>query len=382
MSDKKKLAVLISFSGEGGVERMVSSLIGQFCQQDIDIDVLLIKARGEHLLKLPRQAEQIKLGSDHTWLTLWSLIKYLKKERPEAMLAVKHRALLVALLAKKLARVDTRIVGRLGTHVSTALEGKNFLRKKIWFSSMRYLYPWADRLIPVAQGVADDIFNITAMDKKKLNVIRNPVITKDMLELAQTPLDHPWFQDNATTPVILGVGRFTRQKDFPCLIRAFAKVRKHRPCRLVVLGKGADQAHCLALATSLGIAQDVDFPGFDSNPFRYMLRAHLFVLSSAWEGSPNVLCEALALGTPVVSTRCPSGPNEILQEGKYGPLVPVGDEHALAQAILDTLDNPHPPELLKEAVAEYTAEKSAQHYLKALGLTKPSDKAITSSRAC
>ncbi len=358
---------------------MVSSLIAQFCQQNINVDVLLIKARGEHLQKLTRQAEQIKLGSDHTWLTLWPLVRYLRQERPEAILAVKHRALLVALLAKKLARADTRIVGRLGTHVSTALEGKSFLRKKVWFSSMRYLYPWADQLIPVAQGVADDIFNITAIDRKKLNVIRNPVVTPHMLELAQAPLDHHWLQDNTTTPVILGVGRFTRQKDFPCLIRAFARVRKLRPCRLVILGKGADQTHCLALATSLGVAQDVDFPGFDSNPFRYMLRAHLFVLSSAWEGSPNVLCEALALGTPVVSTRCPSGPNEILQEGKYGPLVPVGDEHALAQAILDTLDHPHPPELLKEAVTEYTAEKSAQHYLKSLGLTNPSGKAITSS---
>ena len=221
MPDKKKLAVFISFSGEGGVERMVSTLIGQFCAQGFDVDVLLAKARGGHLANLTPDAKRIKLGSDHTWLTLWPLVKYLKKERPEALLAVKHRALIVALLARKLAGVNTRIVGRLGTHVSTALEGKSQFRKNSWFKTMRLFYPWADQLIPVAQGVADDIFNITGMDKNKLNVIRNPVVTQQVLQQANEPLEHPWFQVDAP-PVLLGVGRFTRQKGFPTLIRAFA----------------------------------------------------------------------------------------------------------------------------------------------------------------
>lgn len=371
MSDIKKIAVFISFSGEGGVERMVSTLISQFCAQGFDTDVLLIKARGEHIQKLSSDAHKVKLGSDHTWLTLWPLIKYLKTEKPDALLAVKHRALIVALLAKKLAGVNTRIVGRLGTHVSTALEGKSSFRKAMWFKTMRMFYPWADQLIPVAQGVADDIFNITGIDTNKLNVIRNPVVTQSILQQADEPLDHPWFQNNEP-PTLLGVGRFTRQKDFPTLIRAFALVRQQQACRLIILGKGADLQACRELVTELGVNKDVDFPGFDANPFRYMKRANLFVLSSAWEGSPNVLCEALAVGTAVVSTRCPSGPNEILQEGKYGPLVPVGDVDGLAKAIENTLASPLPSAILKEAVSEYTAEKSAIHYLKALGLTDES----------
>lgn len=365
--EPKKLSIFISFSGEGGVERMVTTLIDQFCAQGFEVDVLLAKAKGEHLQHLTTKAKRIKLGSDHTWLTLWPLVHYLRREKPHALLAIKHRALIVALLAKKLAGVDTRIVGRLGTHVSTALEGKGALRKSIWFATMRYFYPQADQLIPVANGVADDIYNITQMDRSKLNVIRNPVVTAKTLEQAQAPLDHPWFQ-SGELPVILGVGRFTRQKDFPTLIRAFAKVRQQRECRLVILGKGSDLAACRELADSLGISGDVDFPGFDNNPFRYMKRASLFVLSSAWEGSPNVLCEALAVGTPVVSTRCPSGPDEILQEGKYGALVPVGDVDALANAIEATLANPLPSATLQEAVREYSAEISAMHYLAALGL--------------
>ena len=367
MAQNKKLAVFISFSGEGGVERMVSTLIGQFCLNGFSVDVLLAKAKGEHLQNITPDANKIKLGSDHTWLTLWPLVKYLKRERPEALLAVKHRALIVALLARKIAGVDTRIVGRLGTHVSTALAGKSGFRKGTWFKTMRLFYPWADQLIPVAQGVADDIYNITGIDKNKLQVVRNPVVTAKTLELAEASLDHPWFQPDEP-PVLLGVGRFTRQKDFPTLIRAFAQARNKRPCRLVILGKGGDQAACRDLAEELGVGDDIDFPGFDANPFRYMKRASLFVLSSAWEGSPNVLCEALAVGTPVVSTRCPSGPNEILQEGKYGPLVSVGDVNGLAAAIEKTLDNPIPAETLKEAVQEYTAEKSAARYLAVLGL--------------
>ena len=367
MPDPKKLAVFISFSGEGGVERMVSTLIGEFCTQGFSVDVLLAKARGEHLQRLTPSTNKIKLGSDHTWLTLWPLVRYLKKERPAALLAVKHRALIVALLARKIAGVDTRIVGRLGTHVSTALASKPAWRQKLWFKTMRQFYPWADQLIPVAQGVADDILKITDMDKNKLSVIRNPVVTQNILQQANAPLAHTWFE-NKSIPVILGVGRFTRQKDFPTLIRAFALVRKQRPCRLIILGKGADQQACRELTIELGISDDVDFPGFDANPFRYMKQADLFVLSSAWEGSPNVLCEALAVGTPVVSTRCPSGPNEILQEGKYGPLVDVGDVEGLAEAMANTLNHPLTTETLKEAVEEYTAEKSAIHYLKALGL--------------
>jgi glycosyltransferase involved in cell wall biosynthesis len=164
----------------------------------------------------------------------------------------------------------------------------------------------------------------------------------------------------------MGVGRLTRQKDFPTLIRAFAAVRKVRDCRLVILGEGKDRPALEALAKEMGVGGDVDLPGFVENPYAHMSRASLFVLSSAWEGSPNVLTEALALGLPAVATDCPSGPREILEDGRYGPLVPVGDADALAGAILKTLT--HPPESaeLKRAAGPYTVEESSRRYLEAL----------------
>jgi len=151
------------------------------------------------------------------------------------------------------------------------------------------------------------------------------------------------------------------------LIRAFARVRAHKDCRLVILGEGRLRPELEELAQNLGIADRVAFPGFVNNPYAYMARASLFVLSSAWEGSPNVLTEAVALGRPVVATDCPSGPRELLQDGRYGPLVPVGDADKLAEAMLETLQHPLPPETIREAAAEYTVENSARRYLEVLG---------------
>jgi len=164
----------------------------------------------------------------------------------------------------------------------------------------------------------------------------------------------------------MGMGRLTRQKDFPTLIRAFAVVRSQSSCRLMILGEGQDRSKLKRLTEVLGIQDDVDFPGFVANPYRFLSRAKLFVLSSVWEGSPNALSEAMALGVPVVATDCPSGPREILQGGLYGPLVPMGDVDALAEAMRATLANPPDKVFLKLAVTDYTAEISSRRYLEVL----------------
>jgi glycosyltransferase involved in cell wall biosynthesis len=363
----KRIPIFISFSGEGGVERMVSNLIKEFVRQGYSIDLLLIKARGEHLKHLPKEVNIIKLGSDHTAFTLWPLIRYLRQHKPEAMLVAKHRAIMIALFAKILAGVNTRIVGRLGTNLSQALEGKSAVRKWFWHFQMRRLYPKAEKIIPVSEGVLSDVANITGLGADKLRVIHNPVITTEMSVLANEPIDHPWFTDKQS-PIIIGAGRFTRQKDFITLIKAFAQVRQHKPCRLVLLGAGNLQAQYEQLADELGVRNDISMPGFMHNPYPYMKQADLFVLSSAWEGSPNVLSEALAMGTPVVATDCPSGPREVLQGGKIAPLVEVGDDKNMAEAMLEVLNDPPNKTTLQAAVNEYTAETSAQRYLQALGI--------------
>jgi glycosyltransferase involved in cell wall biosynthesis len=232
---------------------------------------------------------------------------------------------------------------------------------------MRLIYRWADRVIAVSQGVAEDTLRITGLPPERVTVVHNPVITPALYEQSRAPCGHPWIEE-PDRPVVLAAGRLTRQKDFATLIRAFARVRDRRSCRLIVLGEGGLRGELERLAERLGVTPDLDMPGFTPNPYAFMRRAHLFVLSSAWEGSPNVLTEALALGTPVVATDCPSGPREILDGGRIAPLVPVGDHQALAAAMGTVLGAPPAREGLRAAAADYTAAASARRYLEALGV--------------
>jgi glycosyltransferase involved in cell wall biosynthesis len=230
---------------------------------------------------------------------------------------------------------------------------------------MRLLYPMADAVVAVSQGVARDLAAITGLPSHRIQVVPNPVVTPHLFRLAQEPIAHPWLHD-PERPVIMGMGRLTRQKDFPTLLRAFAKVRAEKRCRLIILGEGGERFGLEALAGSLGIGDDVHLPGFVLNPYPYLAGAALFVLSSVWEGFGVVLAEAMALGVPVVATDCPSGPREILRDGQIAPLVPMGDPEALAGAMLDTLARPPAKATLQEAVAEYTVERSARRYVEVL----------------
>lgn len=368
----KRLAVLISFSGEGGVERMVLNLVEGFAARGIAVDVLAIRADSAHLGSLPPGVELIDLGVRHSALAIGPLVRYLRRARPMALLAAKDRAIRAAVAARAISGVQCRIVGRLGTNLSAALEGRSGLARWLRVAPMRLFYPHVDHVVCVSDGVREDATRLTGLAAGRLSVVRNPVVTPRLAALARETPEHPWIVDD-TVPLILGAGRLTEQKDFPTLIRAFARLRAQRAARLVILGDGRGRARLEQLAAELGVAADVALPGFTPNPYAWMARARLFVLSSAWEGSPNVLTEALALGVPSVSTDCPSGPREILAGGRWGALVPVGDAEGLAAAMAATLDAPQPPDVLRAAVAAYTRDAAAAAYLARLGVTPNND---------
>jgi glycosyltransferase involved in cell wall biosynthesis len=363
-----KITVFVSFSGEGGVERMVSNLVQGFAAEGVNVDLLLIKAKGPHLAEFPPTVRVFHLDAPTTLLALPALVRYLRRERPPVLLAAKDRAGRVALLARRLARVRTRVVIRLGTTLSAALEGRSGLQRWLRYRPIRWLYPSADAIVAVSEGVAADTVAISGIDPVRVQVVRNPVIAPEFLARAESDPGHPWFTGRGRPPVIVAAGRLTRQKDFPTLIEAFARLRAARPCRLIILGEGRQRAELKDLAARLGVSGDMTLPGFAADLPAWLARADLFVLSSAWEGSPNVLTEALALGVPVVATDCPSGPREILAGGHYGPLVPVGDAAALARAMGEVLDHPLPAATLREAAAPYNRAQSARGYLRVLGL--------------
>jgi len=234
---------------------------------------------------------------------------------------------------------------------------------------MRRFYPWADAVIFPSDGAASDFAALTGFSPKRLHAIPNAVVDPELSRLSQEAPEHPWLAGKGP-PLILGVGELCARKDFATLVRAFARVQARRPSRLMILGEGRERGNLEGLAQALGVGDKVALPGFVTNPYAYMARARVFVLSSLWEGSPNVVIEAMAVGTPVVCTDCPRGPREILQGGTYGPLVPLGDVEAMAGAVAATLDAPPSGEILKAAVALYTINLSTERYLEAFGIRR------------
>lgn len=336
------------------------------------VDFIVKTGHAPYLDRLPSAVRLIEFGDGGKKERLGKLLDYLEENRPDALISAKGKDDMVAMRAKGLTRVPTRFYLRPGTAVSERLRARSANPIKRWLTHrrMRWLYSRADGVIAVSEGVAEEIIQATGIDGAKVRVVRNPNITPEFYDLAKAPLDHPWFAPGED-PVLLGIGGLRLQKDFPTLLRAFALVNRQRPARLMILGQGHLRESLLALARELGVAERVTLPGFVDNPNAYLSRAALFVLSSLWEGSPNVLTEALALGTPVVATDCRSGPREITREGFYGPLVPVGDVEAMAREILRTLADPPNREWLKEAVRDYTVERSTAAYLRAMGLERP-----------
>ena len=225
----------------------------------------------------------------------------------------------------------------------------------------RYLFPYASHFVAVSRGVADDLAMTVDVPGDRITTIYNPVVTPNLhIKAAETP-DHPWLR-NDSAPIILAAGRFEKQKDYPTLIRAFARVSVRRPCRLIILGEGSKRTEIEGLVQEFNLTDRVSLPGWAENPFAFMARASLFVLSSRWEGLPTVLVEALACGCPCVSTDCPSGPAEILQDGEFGVLVPVGDSEALAEAMERVLDAPPDRRLLQQRAAYFSADRAVAAY--------------------
>jgi len=356
----------------GGAERMMINLANEFASRGIATDLILSRIEGPYLsdvdnavtvvdLKATRYPGYAAMGAYRP------LIKYLKQNRPDTLLSALTRANVVALLAHRRAAVDTRIVVSERNHLSSTVQKSGDMRMRVLPLLVRLTYPWSDAIIPISNGVADDLVETASIERTKLTTIHNPAYDQSIPERMKEQPEHGWFTtETNSAETILGVGSLSRQKDFPTLLRAFARVQKRRDVRLIILGEGPKRNELEALADELDIEDSVSLPGFVDNPFSYMARSDVFVLSSEWEGFGNVLVEAMACGTPVVSTDCPSGPAEILCDEQYGLLVPIGDYSSLATAIEETLDNPVESAILKQRAKEFSVKKIAKQYLDVL----------------
>lgn len=341
-SVQKRFAIFLPALYGGGAERTMLNLARGMAERGYAVDLVLAQAEGPYLKDVPSTVRLVDLGQGRlinkmrTLRRLPSFVRYLRQERPDALLSALTLANFFALSARRLAGLPGRVVvNEQNTLSQDSRSGSSRLDWMLPYGA-RFFYGWADNVVGVSQGVVDDLVEKIGISKELVKVIHNPGVTHEIRTKIESPLDHPWFQPGEP-PVFLGVGRLIRQKDFPTLLKAFALVRKTQPARLLILGEGPDRPQLEALAQELGIAADVAMPGFVENPYAYMTRAAAFVLSSLWEGLPTVLMEALYCGVPIVSTDCPSGPREILRHGEIGRLTPMRDPQALAQGMLDVL---------------------------------------------
>lgn len=276
-------------------------------------------------------------------ILFFKLIGYFKKEKPDIFVSSAYLLNIIPIMAKVFSGTKTKII--LTEHNVFSLLAadakkplKRFAVQFILPYFMRIFYPMADAIVCVSKGVAEDIFQIIGR-KDKVQVIYNPVFTNEIYGLAEGQVDHDWFLDPEIS-VILAAGRLVRQKDYPTLLRAFKIVlSKNSDCRLVILGEGILRQELENFASELGISEKVAFLGFVENQYKYIRGSSVFTLSSAHEGFGNPIVEAMALGTPIISTDCRSGPDEIIKNGRNGILVKVGDYNSLAGAILKVLEN-------------------------------------------
>jgi glycosyltransferase involved in cell wall biosynthesis len=360
---QKRLAFFLPGLYGGGAERIMLNLAKGISERGYPVDLILARAEGPYLAEIPVSVRLIDLKAARVLSSAPALIRYLRQERPAALLSALH-ANVVSLLSWRVAGVPFRVVVSEHNTLSYVVSGTPDLRWQIFPQFARLFYPWAGGIVAVSNGVAEDLAKTAKIRRDRIQTIYNPIVTPDLQEKSQAPLDHPWF-GAGEPPVLLAVGRLTAQKAFDLLIQAFAKVRKTHSTRLLILGEGEERPALEALVKQLGLEKDVSLPGFAPNPYAYMARAALFVLSSKWEGLPTVIVEAMSFGTPIVATDCPSGPREILRDGQYGQLVPVGDTDALANAIAATLDGktPRPP---REGWQPFELNNIVEQYLNVL----------------
>jgi glycosyltransferase involved in cell wall biosynthesis len=372
------IVLFLSGLAGGGAQRRMITLARGFAARGCRVD--LVAARGDGPFRDQVPASVRVIGLDNPWQRLpvlgtmrglwvpastWALAGYLRRERPDILISTSTPANLTAIWARLRSRLEVPLVVSVNVHLSASVRGRSGAYGWLLRRLLRQAYARADGVIAISRGVARDVAGFAGVPEERIATIYNPVDVPFIQSQAGKAAAAPG-PEASGVPLVLGVGKLKRQKDFGTLIKAFARVRRVRPARLVILGEGEERCALLRLARRLGVPGDVSLPGFVANPHAWMARASVFVLSSAWEGFSNALVEALAVGCPAVSTDCPSGPREVLDHGTYGPLVPVGDDETLAAAILQTLDAPPERAFLQARAAAFSVDASVEGYLDVL----------------
>jgi glycosyltransferase involved in cell wall biosynthesis len=329
------------------------------------VDYVLLQKRGELLDHVPRGGRIVDLGVGRCRHAVRPIARYVRRERPLAVLAAMWPLTAVSIVAVRLSGVASRVVVSDHTMLSMSPSCRGPLRARLVSWSLRLLYPRADGIVAVSHGVAGELARIGNIAPNRIRVIYNPAFRREASAgVLQKDIAGSWLEDGHVR--LIAVGSLISSKDYPTMLDAVDRLRRRVPVRLLVLGEGAERSSLEQRTRALGLESHVRMPGFVPDPRPYISHAHVFLLSSAWEGFGNVLVEALSSGTQVVSTDCPSGPREILADGACGRLTPVGDAAALADAVTLALREPIASDALRARAALFNVERATDQYLELL----------------
>lgn len=328
---KPKILFILPSLGGGGAERTILNLINNLDRQRFKPQLAVLNLEGEYLDLLRKDIKVFDLKKSRARYAILELTKLINKEKPNIVLGTIVQIRILLHFVKKLSRHKPIFITRCENFQSKTEE--NRIIKFLSDVSLRT----SDYIITISRGIAKDLIEHHDVKEEKIRIIYNPINLENVQKLAKKPLNHPWFLSQE--PVIIAVGRLTKQKGFSYLIKALFLIHPETKAKLVILGQGPEKEKLKELSKQLNIEKEVEFLGFQKNPYRFITQAKVFVLSSLWEGFGNVIIEAMACGCPVVSTNCQSGPSEILENGKYGILVPIANSKSLAGGILKLLDN-------------------------------------------
>ena len=359
----QRLAILLPTLSGGGAERIMLNLARAFAEAGHAVDLVVLNDEGDLKSAIPQEVRLVALNVGRVWRAPGALVRYLRRERPAKLYTAMESAGVLALVARRLAGMTTPVICAVHNMLSMEAASGTGWREGAWCRLARLTYGTSTAVVAVSDRVAIDAIMQLRLSPDLVKVIENPVLLPELEALAARPVDHPWFASDAP-PIVLACGRLVPQKDYPTLLDAFAIVRRRTRAHLLVLGEGGERQILLERAASLGIADDVAFPGFAPNPYAYMARCAVYVLSSRFEGSPVVLVEALACGCRIIATDCPSGPAELLGTLPGTTLIRVGDVAGLAREIEAALEASTPAG--PRRLAEFDYRTAARSYL-ALG---------------
>lgn len=357
------IAIFLPSLSGGGTERVMVTLANGFAASGKRVDLVLARAEGPYLTEVAADVRIVDLDKGRVLASLLPLARYLRRERPDAMLSALNYVNIVAILARELTPAYTRLfVSERATLARIDSAGSGTIVRRL----MRTFYPMADGVIAVSQGIATELVAELGLSSAHVTAIANPVDVIGIEQLARERPQHPWLAPGQP-PVILAVGRLAPQKDYPTLLAAFAQLRAQRDVRLIILGEGESRANLEERIASQGLAGSVALPGFQPNPYGWMAACDVYTLSSLFEGFPNALIQAMACGAKVVSTDCPTGPREILENGRWGRLVPVENKDTLARALSEALCDRNPPDVVSRAKA-FSKDRIVSSYLECMAV--------------